>query len=257
MVRTLDKVVRSPRIAARRREVCAQRRRRRRRITIAVVLIAGMAYGAWALTRSSVFSLQQIDVVGARTVSEQSIIDASGLRMGQSALGIDLGAVATRVRSLPGIADARVVRQGSLAIRIEVVERIAAIEVRAGKAEWFLDQDGVQMEAAHRTSAVLPILELPSSTGITSVSPTDEENVLAIWDEMQPSLRALVSSFALTGDHTITFALGRTTVIFGTADQITEKLLAVRLVRARVAAEHRTLIRLDVRAPSHPAARIS
>src|SRR5205807_6477691 len=108
MVRTLDKVVRSPRIAARRREVRAQKRRRRRRIIISLVIIGGIGYGAWALMRSSVFSLQKIDVVGITTVPKQQIIDASGLHIGQSALGINLVAVAARIRDVPGIEEAHV-----------------------------------------------------------------------------------------------------------------------------------------------------
>ena len=77
MVRTADRVVRSPRIAARRREVRAQKRRRRRRIIITLIVVAGIASGAWIMMRSSVFSLQKIDVVGAVSLSKQEIVDAS------------------------------------------------------------------------------------------------------------------------------------------------------------------------------------
>ena len=74
------------------------------------------------MMRSSVFSLQKIDVVGAVSLSKQEIVDASGLHVGQSALGIDYNAVAARVRVLPGLADARVTREGSLGVKITVVE---------------------------------------------------------------------------------------------------------------------------------------
>ena len=83
MVRTADRVVRSPRIAERRREVRAQKRRRRRRIIITLIVVAGIASGAWIMMRSSVFSLQKIDVVGAVSLSKQEIVDASGLHVGQ------------------------------------------------------------------------------------------------------------------------------------------------------------------------------
>ena len=50
---------------------------------------------------------------------------------------------------------------------------------------------------------------------------------------------------------------GTTTVVLGTADQIDQKLLAVQMVAARVAADHKRLLRVDVRAPDRPAAQIS
>jgi cell division protein FtsQ len=256
MVRTLDKVVRSPRIAARRREVRAQKRRRRRRIIISLVIIAGIGYGAWALMRSSVFSLQKIDVVGATTVSKQEIIDASGLHIGQSALGINLVAVAARIRAVPGIEDARVAREGSLAVKIAVVERTAAIEVQGNGQKWFLDQHGIQI-TANQTNGQPPIVDLAPGMDVTALVPSDEANVLAIWAKMPAAMREQLVSFSLLPDHSVAFDIGPTTVVFGTADQIDQKLLAVQLVSTRVAADHHRLLSVDVRAPERPAARIS
>ena len=256
MVRTLDRVVRSPRIAERRREVRAQRRRRRHRIIISLVLIGGIAAGGWALMRSSVFSLQKINVVGAVTVPKQEIIDASGLHIGQRALGIDYTAVAARIRALPGIADARVVRNGSLGVTITVVERTAAIEVKSVSGDWFLDQHGVQI-AANQSRGNLPVVDLPPTIDMLQFTADDESNVLAIWAKMPVAMRAQVRSFELLADHSVAFRLGPTTVVFGTADQIDQKLLAVQLVESRVAQDHKTVTRLDVRAPDRPAAVIS
>ncbi|HJT36930.1 MAG TPA: FtsQ-type POTRA domain-containing protein [Actinomycetota bacterium] len=255
MVRTADRVVRSPRIAERRREVRAQKRRRRRRIMVAVVVVAGIAFAAWALMRSSAFSLQKIDVVGAKTVPTQEIIDASGLHIGQSALGIDYTAVAARVRGIPGVADARVTREGSLGIKITVVERTAALEVESASGNTFFDQHGVLI--GDQPAAAVPIVSLPAGMNITQFTIDDETNVLSIWAKMPATMRRQLAGFELLTDHSVSFHLGATTVVFGTADQIDQKLLAIRLVSARVAADHRQLIRIDVRAPDHPAAVIS
>ncbi|HEV2685053.1 MAG TPA: FtsQ-type POTRA domain-containing protein [Actinomycetota bacterium] len=256
MVRTADRVVRSPRIAERRREVRAQRRRRRRHIIIALVIVGGIGFGAWALVRSSVFSLQRIDVVGATSVSKQQIIDASGLHIGQSALGISYATVAGRIEAVPGVARARVVREGSLGVKIIIVERTAALEVLTAAGNIFLDQHGVQISANPNGPSV-PIVKLPFSMDITRFTPDDENNVLAIWAKMPTSMRGQLQSFDLLADHSVSIHLGSTTVIFGTADQIDRKLLAVQLVSARVAADHKRLVRIDVRAPDHPAAVIS
>jgi len=255
MVRTADRVVRSPRIAQRRREVRAQKRRRRRKILIALILVGGIASGAWVMMRSSVFSLQKIDVVGAVSVSKQEIIDASGLHVGQSALGIDYSAVAARVRALPGLADARVTREGSLGVKITIFERTAALEVRGNGTAWYLDQHGVQISASPTGS--VPTVFLAATIDIAQFTQDDENNVLTVWAKMPKAMRAQLTSFQLLADHSVSFKLGMTTVILGTADQIDQKLLAVQAVAARVAADHKRLIRVDVRAPDRPAAQIS
>jgi len=257
MVRTADRVVRSPRIAQRRREVRAQRRRRRRHIIIALVIVGGIGFGAWALVRSSVFSLQKIDVVGTVSVSKQQIIDASGLHIGQSALGIDYKAVAARIETVPGVASAQVVQEGSLGVKIIIVERTAALEVQSGAGNTFLDQQGVQIADGSQVGPNVPVVRLPSGMDISQFTNDDENNVLAIWAKMPGAMRDQLASFELLADHSVSIHLGTTTVIFGTADQIDRKLLAIQLVSARVAADHKRLVRIDVRAPDHPAAVIS
>ena len=256
MVRTADHVVRSPRIAERRREVRAQRRRRRRHIIIALVIVGGIGFGAWALVRSSVFSLQKIDVVGAVSVPKQQIIDASGLRIGQSALGIDYTVIAKRIEGIPGVAGVRVVREGSLGVKIIITERTAALEVQTGDGNTFLDQHGVVI-STNQIAADIPNVKLPLSMSITQFTQDDENNVLAIWGKMPAAMRGQLASFDLLTDHSVSIHLGSTTVIFGTADQIDRKLLAIQLVSARVAADHKHLVRIDVRSPDHPAALIS
>ena len=256
MVRTADRVVRSPRIAERRREVRVQRRRRRRRILISLIVIGGLAFGGYALMRSNVFKLQKIDIVGEKTVSQQQILDASGLHIGQSALGINYGAIAARIRLIPGVADARVTREGSLGIKITVIERTAALEVQSGSGNTFLDQSGIQI-SADQVGANVPVVHLPGSMDVSQFTQDDENNVLSIWAKMPAAMRAQLAGFDLLNDHSVSFDLGTTTVVFGTADQIAKKLLAVQLVTARVAKDHKRVVRIDVRAPDHPAAVIS
>ncbi|TMK81163.1 MAG: hypothetical protein E6G46_08295 [Actinobacteria bacterium] len=98
---------------------------------------------------------------------------------------------------------------------------------------------------------------LPGSFDIAQFTQDDENNVLAVWAKMPKSMRAQLTSFQVLADHSVAFKLGTTTVVLGTADQIDQKLLAVQMVAARVAADHKRLLRVDVRAPDRPAAQIS
>jgi cell division protein FtsQ len=226
-------------------------------MVIAIILVGVIGYGAWMLVRSSVFKLEKIDVVGTSVVQRDAIIAASGLHVGENALKIDLHAVAARIRAVPGVADVRVQREGSLGIKITITERVAAVEVHSGDSVWFLDRSGILVDGAHRGSRAVPILQLSPSESFTSISTAEEVGVLAVWKRMPATLRSSLKSFAYQADGTLTFILGPTTVIFGTPDDIAAKIQAIQLVRSRVSEDHRRLARLDVRVPERPAARIS
>jgi hypothetical protein len=73
---------------------------------------------------------------------------------------------------------------------------------------------------------------------------------------MGKDLAARVAWFDVPSLDAITFEIGAATILFGGPDRVREKLEAIDVVSRRVAAEGKTLLRLDVRVPSRPAARV-
>ena len=258
MDQTLDKVVRSPRLAARRRAVRLEHRRRRRRIAFGLVLLVGVVAGSIAVSRSLFFDLSKIQVVGAQSVDAKEIVRVSGLQVGESVLGLDLEAIATRIERLPGVRDARVERDGSLAIKILITERTPAVEIRTGDRRWILDADGQPVTTGLTKEAVVPILKVARAPGVGAVVPRGTTAaVLAVWDALPDHIRADVKNFVPAERGGIEMRVGRARVLFGTADRLGEKIDALGLVLARVEQERRRLSYLDLRAPERPAARIS
>jgi cell division protein FtsQ len=255
MSRPRDRVIRSPRIAARRRAVRVARRRRRRNVTIAAFTVIVLGIGALALTHSAVFGLQRIDVVGMKAVPRDQIVGASGLRLGQRAIGINLEEVAARVRSLPGIAEAKVAREGSLGIRITVTERTAALEVHSGPSRWLLDRDGRSIDAAHRGTDPLPLVILPASPS-PQVAAAAEPQILSVWSQMPVAFRSHVSSFELPAGA-IAFRMDGMLVLFGNSENVAQKIQAIAAVIDRVKRDHHRVVQIDVSSPDQPAARIA
>jgi len=258
MDQTLDKVVRSPRLAARRRAVRLEHRRRRRRVALGVLLVAGLVAGGILLSRSLLFDLSSVRVVGADTVDAKEIVRASGLEIGQSVLTLDLDAIADRIERLPGIRGAVVERDGSLAITITVTERTPAVEVRTGGRRWLLDADGQPVAATLPADAIVPVLKVRRAPGVGAVVPRGATAaVLAVWDMLPDDVRAEVKHFITADDGGIEARLGRARVVFGSPERLPEKIEALRLVLVRVEQERRRLSYLDLRAPERPAARVS
>lgn len=251
----LDRVVRSPRLAARRRAVRRAQRRRRGRMVLGLLLVAGLVAGGIAVSRSLLFDLARIEVVGARAVDPAAVVDASRLEIGQSVLGIDLAAVAERVRRVHGVADARVERDGSLAVRITIVERAPAVEVRAGDRRWVLDAAGQPVLEGIDAEGRIPVVEIARGPGTGAVLPRGTTaGVLLIWEALPPPVQKQVTSFQPLEGGAFALRLGRAQIAFGPPERVEEKVAAIGMVLRRVADDGGTLLRLDVRSPTRPAA---
>jgi len=252
------RILRSPKMIARRRWVRREERRRRRRIVYAVALVASTAVAAVMLSGSQVFALAQIEVAGARTVGTATVVRASGLSIGQNAMSLDLAAAAEGVRALPQVRDARIERTGPLGIVIVVSERIPAIEVRSGGRRWMLDSSGAPIDA--RRPRRLPVLIVDEPVMPRALSPAVDPDtlrgVLRVWRGLTDRMRAQAGPF--TTVHAVAaFSIGQADVVLGSFDRIARKLRVLDLVARRVRAEGSSLLSLDVRSPGHPAATIA
>jgi cell division protein FtsQ len=257
MARQPAKVLRSPRFVSRRRDVRKERQRRRRRVTISVVALGSLALGGWILARSSLFALEGIEVAGAKSMSRNEIVRASGLRPGANMLSLDLDTIEARVGRLPLVRTVEVSKPTPSKVRIAVTERVASFVLETVEGRWFLDDEATVLgPSAGIDPVALPTLRLTSrdtaEAGDRIFSP-DLGSALALWDALPDGLRtgAPVIEAAAAG-----LTLHRTglTIRFGPMDRIDDKLEAVSLVLARARAARERLIAIDVRSPARPAA---
>jgi len=260
MARQPAKVVRSERLATRRRDVRKQNQRRRRRVTFSVFALLILGVGGWMLARSSLFALEGIEVTGTKLLTPAEVLQASGLHQGQSMLGLHTDGVRARVARLSLVRSVSVVRVPTSKIRITVIERAAAFVLETAEARWYLDRDGMLLDNADPAESSLPAFRLDGTlgadTGDRVRTPALAEGML-LWQALPSSLRS--GSVIIDASDTAGLTLLRSgmEIRFGSADRLAQKLEAVRLVLDRV---HRTgghLVMLDVRSPARPAARIA
>ena len=129
---------------------------------------------------------------------------------------VDTGAVADRVRALPGVARVAVSRSWPGTVRIAVTERRGVAVVRRGGVGWFIDGTGVVFQRHPAGRRTLPLLQVPAA------SPGDPATVAAL-----AALTALPAEVAkqVTTVHaptpesvTLTLTEGRA-VLWGSAEQ--------------------------------------
>jgi cell division septal protein FtsQ len=240
---------------ARRRGSRRRLRRRRARAVLILALVAATGYGGWQLAKSSLFQLSGVRVVGARRVSARDVMAASGLRIGQTMLGLDLGAVGRAVESaLPDVRRARAMRDGATHLRIVIRERMPALLIHSPAGGWLADDAGHLIGRAPPGLRSLPVVRLPF---LGEIDPEAAQALASIWDAMDPGMRLDALWFEIHSPSDIRFRLARTAVLFGGPGEVIDKIAALKLVRARVASQGRRLVRIDLTVPSRPAARVA
>jgi cell division protein FtsQ len=246
------------RIADRRKAILAARVRRRRRVLGWALATLALAVGVAYLIRTPLFGLSAVRVDGVRAVSRAEVLAASGVRVGEPYLGLDLDAIRGRVAALPRVAAVRVARDYPSSLRITVTERPAVASVSAGSVYWLVAADGTVLDAAGRRPRDLPyVASVPLPDGVgpgTRLPPGNElANALAALGGMAPRLEAQVAGVNARSLDSLEFTLkDGTRVLYGLAVDQPAKDAAVLLVRRTLKREGREAQRIDVRNPSTP-----
>lgn len=237
-----------PRLAARRSEVVrakTTRRLRRLAMVVALVLVAGAAFG---LTRSSVLDVDHIRVQGVDPGQESEIRAASGLTLGAPLIDVTPGSVVARVEDLAWVQSATVTRVWPGSVQIRITPRIPVATAGNGANAVTIDRSG-RVIGAITGSAALPSLDLtPPAAGQTVSAPW--RSALAVVADMPAPLLAEVTA-ARVGSNGIELTLrDGITVRFGDASRLRAKSVALKALLDQAG---RTSIRsIDVRVPANP-----
>ncbi len=153
----------------------------------AIVLLSGWFLVPRLGRRLAFFDVRSIEVVGARFVPMSTIVDA--LKLPVSASIFDpLGAVASRVRKLPGIKTAEISRRlpGTLVVRVTEVVPVAFATTKDGLR--MVDARGRALPFDPSTTAPdLPVTPAPDSLvagllgRVREIDPAFYANVDAAW----------------------------------------------------------------------------
>ncbi len=247
------------RIRERRRQVVASRVRRRRLQVGAGLLLLCLAVGVVKLARSPLFGLTAVRVEGEAALTRNQVIAASGVRLGESYLPIDLGAIQRRLEALPRVARAIVTREYPSGLRIVIQERQPTAALSAGSGGyWLVAGDGTVLAAVRQRPSGLPyVADVPLPAGSrpgTRLAPNNPlANALRALDQMASTLRQQVVAVTAHSIDSLEFQLrGGARVLYGLADQQAAKDAAVLLIQQQLRAQGKQVVHIDVRNPATP-----
>ncbi|GAA5151149.1 FtsQ-type POTRA domain-containing protein [Nocardioides marinquilinus] len=130
---------------------------------VLVLLVGGAVYTVYF---STALDVEGAEVVGARTVSTEQVLDVADVPTGGPLATVDLDAIKRRVGSLAVVRAVEVTRQWPHEVRIEIQEREPVAVVDRGTEFRAVDAEGVVFNSYRRAPRDLPRIETddPAST---------------------------------------------------------------------------------------------
>lgn len=112
--------------------------------------------------RGNLFAVNQIEVIGNRTLSVKYIANASGIQVGQSIFGLRSWEIENRIKKINDVKSVKVQKVFPHLIRIEIVERAPLEKVVVGDTWFYVDDQGVRVNTPSDNPDQLISLFVPS-----------------------------------------------------------------------------------------------
>ncbi|GBD23631.1 Cell division protein FtsQ [bacterium HR29] len=204
----------------------------------ATVAAAALAWGGWWLWHSPLVEIADVEVVGARRLSPETIADRSGLR-GENIFTVDLAAAQDAILTLPLVGAVRVERAWPRGVRILIEERAPWGTWEQAGFRYTIDREGVVLGTMPPPEGALVIRSSQPGTLRVGdrVDPEAVQAAAALADLLPGKLGVRVAEVAFeAGKGVVVTTAEGTRAYFGDSSGLDYKV-AVWAAVAREAAE--------------------
>ncbi len=198
-----------------------------------VLLVLGV--GVYAATQSSFLSVEEIKVEGTEIrVTEAEVLEAAGVKQGDSMIGLDLAKIDEGVTSLSWVSEVTIERKWPRTILITLKEREpSVIAVLPNGQKFLLDRSGVVLDEFHESSDLLPFIRVDEvgvlGTQISGITP-----LLRAAEEVTPDLGAWILALAPTGGGVRAELVGGVIAELGIGTDFRDEMRSLATVLTRV-----------------------
>ncbi len=213
------------------------------KVLLGFAVLAGLVGGAvWVLYFSATLAARGATVTGVGYLTEDQVVTAAQIPIGEPLVRLDLDAVESRVRALPAVRSVTVTRAWPDRVRIDVVERTPVAVVEVGGAIRGMDLEGVLFRDYPRIPSDLPLIQ--TATLADSSARKEAAHVVSA---LPVALARRIDHVEVETIDRITLVLrdGRT-VVWGSADESDQKARVLEVLL-----DHRATV-YDVSVPSQP-----
>ncbi|MFD1504112.1 FtsQ-type POTRA domain-containing protein [Georgenia yuyongxinii] len=224
----------------------AARRLRLVRAAVAAGVLAVLAAVAWVLLASPVLALEEVEVtLTGTTVDEATVRAVVEPELGTPLLRVSTSAITARLRDIPQVEKAQVVRSWPRGVAVSVVAREPVAAVAQGEGWVLLDADGVQVAAGGAVPEGLPQVTVPLDAADETAPAL--RAVLAVLAALPEDVLGQVATAGASGTAQVTLTLDDgATVRWGSAQESELKTQVLRVLRQQTAGVY------DVSVPRSP-----
>lgn len=225
-----------------------------RYVAVTVLVLGLVGGGVYFVYFSEQLSVHEVDVVGAQTISAESVRAAAAVPLGGPLATADLDAIRDRVDDIREVRSVEVTRKWPDAVLITVQEREAVAVVRTGALLEGVDIEGTRFRTYARAPSGLPRIETAGDgagegAGAAGSAVDDDaiKEAVTVIASLPREVSVLVDHLELAGVDDISLALrdGRE-VRWGSADASADK---AKVLVALLSQEGRVI---DVSVPGAP-----
>jgi cell division protein FtsQ len=217
----------------------------------AVGSAVALAAALFAITRSSLFHVRDIEIEGAHTLSRAELVRHTGITAATNAIWLDEGSVERRLLAEPWIARVEVRVSLPWTVHISITERTPVAVIRQASVFLLVAGDGTALGTAARPGG-LPLIQTPPVPVAEGRTPVLEGSARAL-GALGPQLRSRVRRVVVAASSTLEIFLDDGVKIsYGMPDLFVRKADAIRDVLAWAGSEGERLRAIDVSAPSAP-----
>jgi cell division protein FtsQ len=222
-------------------------------LTAALVLVGLLAAGGLALSRSSLFRLRNLEIVGLSHLDRAQVARLGGLGPQTNVLWLDTRAVEQRLESDPWIAGARVTRRLPWTVTITLEERSPVAAIPIGSGFRLVAADGTILDQVatepRLPQIVMPPPWVPGARGESPVGPARAIGALT------PDVAARLEQVVLASDGTLQLDLANGPRIqYGRPAAFGAKAAAIAAILHWAKGQGIALSSVDVSVPEIPAA---
>jgi cell division protein FtsQ len=185
-----------------------------RYLVVGVLLVALVGGGVWLVYFSSVLTVKRVEVGGQHLLSRRQVLATARVPAGEQLATLDVGAIASRLRSLAEVRSVDVSRKWPDAVQIEIQERVAVAVIEIGGRLRGLDADGVVFSEYAKAPPGLPRISSTSAT-----TPDALREAATVVSALPKELAAMVDHVEVQTVDQITLVLkDQRIVVWGSAD---------------------------------------
>lgn len=237
------------------RMLAERKKHTRRRIGVLGVAILLVLAGTLSLWRSSLFTIEQVEVAGVENLTKARVLEVAQVPEDATLLRFPGSKVKERLEAEPWVREANVTRDFPDTMRIRITERKPVALVDLGQEYLLVDGAGWLIETrALEETVTLPVIRDVAGldTSVMGRKTTSEPllNALAVYRELSGSLRAQVRGLsASTIDETTLLTNEGIEIFVGEAVDVEKKsAVAMRILEEQAG----RAVFIDVRSPERP-----